>query len=156
MANRGGINRVLEAADSWASAGHKGFQRTMGALNVGRITVEEATKRALEDIVILANAGDQVAKTVVRHVLLQTQGADEYIKQAINNLGSVDEVKNRLTNQGYDAEALTQKIVSAKNAQPILGPRGRRMAMLGLAGLGGIGAIGGTAALVNAANSEER
>ena len=110
----------------------------------------------LQDIVILANAGEQVAKTVVRQVLLQTQGADEYIKQAINNLGSVDEVKNRLTNQGYDAEALTQKIVSAKNAQPILGPRGRRMAMLGLAGLGGLGAIGGTAALVNAANSEER
>ena len=33
---------------------------------------------------------------------MQKQGADEYIKKSINNLGSVDEVKNRLTNQGYD------------------------------------------------------
>ena len=131
------VNRLLGLASQWAEAGHTGLQRTIGLLNIGRIGVTEAVARAGRDLNKLVEAG----------VDLRGKGlkAEEAIRR-VNNIARIRKEKD-------DAAELATKLT---NAQPLIGPKGRRMAMLGLAGLGGLGAIGGTAALVNAANSEER
>ena len=103
-----GIDRVLRAADDWAMSGRKGLAGSLGLLKVGLIAGDEAAKRAFNDIVILAKAGDGAAKSVVRNVLLSTQGEEAFVQAAIDNVGE-GEVRQRLTQQGYDADSLVNK-----------------------------------------------
>jgi len=103
-----GIDRVLRAADDWAMSGRKGLAGSLGLLKVGLIAGDEAAKRAFNDIVILAKAGDGAAKSVVRNVLLSTQGEEAFVQAAIDNVGE-GEIRQRLTQQGYDADALVNK-----------------------------------------------
>ena len=103
-----GIDRVLRAADDWAMSGRKGLGGSLGLLKVGLIAGDEAAKRAFNDIVVLAKAGDGAAKSVVRNVLLSTQGEEAFVQAAIDNVGE-GEIRQRLTQQGYDAEELINK-----------------------------------------------
>lgn len=103
-----GIDRVLRAADDWAMSGRKGLAGSLGLLKVGLIAGDEAAKRAFNDIVVLAKAGDGAAKSVVRNVLLSTQGEEAFVQAAIDNVGE-GEIRQRLTQQGYDAEELINK-----------------------------------------------
>ena len=146
-----GINRILQAADAWASSGHQGLQRTIGALNLGRIGVEEAARRSFNDIKILAEAGDNTAKAVVRNVLYRMYGEDTYNEMAKINLadknktvqevidpskvlGGVEDTSKWDKKYAEEVKKLRNKIVTSK---PLTGVLRNRMAMASLAGLGG-------------------
>ena len=130
-----GINRIIKAADASASSGHQGLQRTLGAFNLGRISLEEAARRSFNDIKILAEAGDNTAKAVVRNVLYRMYGEDTYNEMAKINLADKNQTSPEVVDQNVKkAKELTNKIITSK---PVTGLLRNRMAMASLAGLGG-------------------
>ena len=108
------VQKILELASSWAESGHTGLQRTLGLLNVGRIGVEEAVKKAGRDLTVLAEAGADLRAKGLK--------AEETVRR-VNNIAAIRAQKE-----------LTNKIITSK---PVSGLAGRRMAVTALAGLGG-------------------
>mgnify|MGYP001241175113 CR=1 FL=1 len=129
------VNRLLGLASQWAEAGHTGLQRTIGLLNIGRIGVTEAVARAGRDLNKLVEAG----------VDLRGKGlkAEEAIRR-VNNIARIRKEKD-------DAEELATKLT---NAQPLIGPKGRRMAMMGLGGAGIAALLAGTHAIATNADKQ--
>ena len=147
-----GLNRILQAADAWASSGHKGFQKHIGLFKVGLIGAEEAARRSFNDLKILAEAGDNTAKAVVRNVLYKMYGEDTYNEMAKINLAEKNQSSQEVVDQTVNkAKELTNKIITSK---PVVGLRGNRMAMAALAGLGGAASGATLASLLNQPKEE--
>ena len=148
-----GLNRILQAADAWASSGHTGFQKHIGLFKVGLIGAEEAARRSFNDIKILAEAGDNTAKAVVRNVLYKMYGEDTYNEMAKINLAEKNQSSQEVVDQTVNkAKELTNKIITSK---PVAGLRGNRMAMAALAGLGGAASGATLASLLNKGTNED-
>ena len=164
-----GLNRILQAADAWASSGHTGFQKHIGLFKVGLIGAEEAARRSFNDIKILAEAGDNTAKAVVRNVLYKIYGEDTYNEMAKINLaeknqssqevldpskvvGGVEDTSRWDRQYAEEVKKLGNKIVTSK---PVVGLRGNRMAMAALAGLGGAASGATLASLLNKGTNED-
>ena len=147
-----GLNRILQAADAWASSGHTGFQKHIGLFKVGLIGAEEAARRSFNDLKILAEAGDNTAKAVVRNVLYKMYGEDTYNEMAKINLAEKNQTpKGNVASSIEKAKELTNKIITSK---PVAGLSGRRMAMAALAGLGGAATGTTLASLLNQPKEE--
>ena len=145
------VQKILELASSWAESGHTGLQRTLGLLNVGRIGVEEAVKKAGRDLTVLAEAGADLRAKGLK--------AEETVRR-VNNIAAIRAQKalaelaepvpqGNVASSIGKAKELTNKIITSK---PVSGLLGRRMAMASLAGLGG--AASGVA-LANLLNQPE-
>ena len=148
-----GLNRILQAADAWASSGHTGFQKHIGLFKVGLIGAEEAARRSLNDMKILAEAGDNTAKALVRNVLYKMYGEDTYNEMAKINLADKNQTsQENVASSINKAKELTNKIITSK---PVAGLRGNRMAMAALAGLGGAASGATLASLLNGETKED-
>lgn len=138
------VAKILDLASSWADSGHTGLQRTLGLLNVGRIGIEEAVKKAGRDLTLLAEAGADLRAKGLK--------AEETVRR-VNNIAAIraqkalaEQVEDVPVNQSQE---LTKKIL---NSKPVVGLRGNRMAMAALAGLGGAAT---TSALINLLSQPE-
>jgi len=66
-----GLNRILQAADAWASSGHTGFQKHIGLFKVGLIGAEEAARRSLNDIKNSCGSWRQHSKSACKKCFIQ-------------------------------------------------------------------------------------
>tara|TARA_X000001036_G_scaffold231989_1_gene216757 strand:+ start:440 stop:910 length:471 start_codon:yes stop_codon:yes gene_type:complete len=148
------VQKILELASSWAESGHTGLQRTLGLLNVGRIGVEEAVKKAGRDLTVLAEAGADLRAKGLK--------AEETVRR-VNNIAAIRAQKalaelaepvpqGNVASSIGKAKELTNKIITSK---PVAGLRGNRMAMAALAGLGGAASGATLASLLNGETKED-
>ena len=113
-------------------------------MNVGRIGIVEAAKKAGRDLTLLAEAGADLRAKGLK--------AEETIRR-VNNIAAI-RAEKALAEEVVEepiskSKELTKKIL---NSKPVVGLRGNRMAMAALAGLGGAASA---SALINLLNQPE-
>ena len=159
------VQKILDLASSWAESGHTGLQRTLGLLNVGRIGIEEAVKKAGRDLTALAEAGADLrakglkAEETIRRVNnIAAIRAEKALAEAAQEVldpskvvGGVEDTSRWDRQYAEEVKKLGNKIVTSK---PVVGLRGNRMAMAALAGLGGAASGATLASLLNQPKEE--